>query len=180
MEQKKLKILKPEEYRFIEDKDPEGIYDQKMREDLYWIIEKLGKGIRKGSYAESRLYKRFRNADFGFLLGKNTVTDGVINFEGILQVDGNFKGEIIGASKLIVGETGVVNAKVSTGILICKGMIKGNVTAKDKVEIHSTGALLGDIKTPNLNIKEGAQFKGKCYMTLNLERASKTRKKRRV
>ena len=75
MEQKKLKILKPEEYRFIEDKDPEGIYDQKMREDLYWIIEKLGKGIRKGSYAESRLYKRFRNADFGFLLGKNKGTE---------------------------------------------------------------------------------------------------------
>ena len=44
--------------------------------------------------------------------------------------------------------------------------------------VHSTGALIGNIKTPVLNIKEGAQFKGKCNMTVNLKKISKTRKKR--
>ena len=176
---KKLKILKLEEFRFIEDKDPEGIYDRETRENLYWIIEKLGNGTGKGSFVENRLYKKFRNANFGFLLSKNTVTGGVINFNGVLQVDGNFQGEINGPKSLIVGETGFVTAKIRAGVLICKGIIKGNVTATVKVEVHSTGTLVGDIKMPALNIMEGGQFKGNCQMTLNLKKTPKTRKKRK-
>jgi len=178
MVEKKLKILKPEEYRFIEDKDPRGIYDRETRENLYWIIEKLGSRAARGSYVENRIYKKFRDADFGFLLSRNTVTGGVITFDGVLRVDGNFEGEIAGPQTLIVGETGVVAAKVTAAIVICKGVIRGNVAATRRVEIHATGALLGNIKTPSLNIEEGARFKGKCHMTLNLGKTAKTRKKK--
>jgi hypothetical protein len=43
MVEKKLKNLTLSEYKFLEDKDPQGIYDRETREKLYWIIAKLEK-----------------------------------------------------------------------------------------------------------------------------------------
>lgn len=177
---RKLNVLRLKEYRFIENKDPHGIYDRETRENLYWIIEKLGSNTSKNrSSLENRLYKKFRDADFGFLLSKNTSTNGVITFDGVLCIDGNFEGEIKGPQTLIVGETGIVIANVTADIFILKGTVRGNVVAISKAVIHATAELLGNIKTPCLHIEEGAQFMGKCHMTRNLGKVPKVKRQRK-
>ena len=65
------------------------------------------------------------------------------------------------SDKLIVAEEGAVLADIEAGTVICRGRIRGNIIASQKVEIHSTGKILGDVHTPALIIELGAVLLGR-------------------
>ncbi len=67
----KLTVLTITEYNLIGNKDPNGSYDRKTRENLYWIIEKLRSNTRTLSRLEHRVLEKFTNATFGALEQKN-------------------------------------------------------------------------------------------------------------
>jgi cytoskeletal protein CcmA (bactofilin family) len=73
-------------------------------------------------------------------------------------------GEIFTEDVLIVGEGAEVNAEVSVGSIIIQGTVRGNVTAKRSVEIHSPGRVKGNINTPSLFVEKGVFFDGHCQM----------------
>ena len=98
------------------------------------------------------------------VLGSNAVFKGELNFKNTLCIDGEFEGKLTTSDKLIVAEKGDVRADIEAGIVICKGKIRGNIIASQKVEIHSTGKILGDVMSPALMIELGAVFIGKSYM----------------
>ena len=95
------------------------------------------------------------------VLGSNAVFKGELTFNDTLCIDGEFEGKLTTDDKLIVDEGGVVLADIEAGIVICKGRIRGNITASQKVEIHSTGKILGDVHTPALMIELGAVILGR-------------------
>jgi len=98
------------------------------------------------------------------VLGSNAVFKGELNFKNTLCIDGKFEGKVKTSGELIVAEEGAILAEIEAGIVICKGRIRGNITASQKVEIHSTGKILGDVLSPALMIELGAVFNGKSYM----------------
>ncbi len=87
---------------------------------------------------------------------------GAIAFKEFLRLDGKFEGELRSQGTLVVGENGVIKADIQVGNLIVEGKIYGNVVATDKIELHSTAQLFGDIKASRLIISEGVVFVGKC------------------
>jgi cytoskeletal protein CcmA (bactofilin family) len=97
-------------------------------------------------------------------LGKETVFEGKMTFEGVFRLDGKFEGEIFESGTLIVGETAVVKGKIGVNTLILNGQVEGEVYAKGRVEIHSTGKLHGNLSTPVITIAEGGTFEGNCKM----------------
>ena len=99
------------------------------------------------------------------ILGTNAVFKGELTFKDTLCIDGEFEGKLTTSDKLIVAEQGAVLADIEAGIVICRGKITGNIIASQKVEIHSTGKILGDVHTPALMIELGAVFKGKSNMS---------------
>ena len=99
------------------------------------------------------------------VLGSNAVFKGELTFKDTLCIDGEFEGKLTTSDKLIVAEEGAVLANIEAGTVICRGKITGNVIASQKVEIHSTGKILGDVLTPALMIELGAMFNGKSYMS---------------
>ena len=99
------------------------------------------------------------------VLGANAVFKGELTFKDTLCIDGEFEGKLTTSDKLIVAEQGAVLANIEAGTVICRGKITGNVIASQKVEIHSTGNILGDVHTPALMIELGAVFKGKSNMS---------------
>ena len=98
------------------------------------------------------------------LLGKGSEFEGKLSFEGTVRVDGKLTGEIFTDDVLIVGEGAEVNAEVTVGAIIIQGTVRGNVTAKRSVEIHSPGRVKGNINTPSLFIEKGVFFDGHCQM----------------
>ena len=45
-------------------------------------------------------------------LGKETLFDGKMTFEGVFRLDGKFEGEIFESGTLIVGETAIIKGKI--------------------------------------------------------------------
>jgi cytoskeletal protein CcmA (bactofilin family) len=97
-------------------------------------------------------------------LGKDTVFEGKITFEGVFRLDGRFEGQIFEGGTLIIGETAVVKGKIGVHSIIINGLVEGEVHAKARAEIHSTGKLHGNLFTPILMVNEGGILEGNCKM----------------
>jgi cytoskeletal protein CcmA (bactofilin family) len=97
-------------------------------------------------------------------LGKQTLFEGKMTFEGVFRLDGKFEGEIFESGTLIVGEAASVKGKVGLHTIIINGIVEGEIYAKVRVEIHSTGKVYGNLYAPILTIIEGGIFEGHCKM----------------
>jgi len=95
------------------------------------------------------------------VLGSNAVFKGELTFKDTLCIDGEFEGKLKTSDKLIVAEEGTILADIEAGIVICKGKIRGNIIASQKLEIHSTGKIIGDVHTPALKVELGAVMLGR-------------------
>ena len=94
------------------------------------------------------------------VLGKDVRFKGVVHFEGTVQLDGCFEGEIHTKGILVVGEHAVIRGTISVGTLITSGKIQGTVAASDKVQLLKSSVQIGDVQSPTFSIEEGAYFKG--------------------
>jgi cytoskeletal protein CcmA (bactofilin family) len=97
-------------------------------------------------------------------IGEGTTFKGVLMYEGTIRIDGRVEGEIITEGNLVVGKNAVVEAEIKVGKISINGKVVGSIIAKDVVEIHSSGRVYGDIRTPALVIEEGVIFQGNCQM----------------
>lgn len=103
-------------------------------------------------------------------LGKETVFQGKMTFEGVFRLDGKFEGEIFDSGTLIVGETANIKGKIGLQTLVINGRVDGDILAKARVEIHATGKVYGTLSTPVLTINEGGIFEGSCKMEGGIEK----------
>jgi len=94
------------------------------------------------------------------VLGKDVTFKGIVHFEGTVQLDSCFEGEIHTKGVLVVGEHAVIRGTVSVGTLISSGKIYGTVTASDKVQLLKSAVQIGDVKAPLFSVEEGAYFRG--------------------
>ena len=108
------------------------------------------------------------------LLGKGTEFEGKLTFEGIVRIDGVVRGTISSKDKLIIGETAKVEADITVGTAILCGELRGNIEASQRLEIKSTGKLIGDVYTPVMLMDEGAVLEGVCHMVHDASRSKTT------
>ena len=97
-------------------------------------------------------------------LGEGTDFKGILTFEGTVRVDGKLEGEVYTKDTLIVGESAVVAAEINVHTIVISGIVRGNINATGKIEVHRPGKLFGNVKTPSLYIEEGVIFEGNCAM----------------
>ena len=97
-------------------------------------------------------------------LGKETVFQGKMTFQGVFRLDGKFEGEIFDSGTLIVGEAAAIKGKVGVHTLVILGRVDGEVRAASRTEIHANGILCGNLVTPVLVINEGGLLDGTCTM----------------
>jgi len=102
--------------------------------------------------------------DFDTVLSQDIDFSGTVSFEEPFLIRGNVSGDIDAKGLLVVDEEAVVNASIRTSRIVIKGLVKGNVTASEKVELASTGRLEGDIVTPEISMETGCVFNGHCSM----------------
>ena len=99
------------------------------------------------------------------LLGRGARFEGKLTFEGRVRIDGTLEGEILGDGVLVIGDGADVRANVEVGTLIVRGgTLRGNVAARQLIEIHPEAAVYGDIQAPEIDISKGCVFEGRCTM----------------
>jgi cytoskeletal protein CcmA (bactofilin family) len=98
-------------------------------------------------------------------LGKGAEFFGKLVFKGNVRIDGDFQGEIYGQGSVDVGEGALVKANIAVHSIYIGGEIQGSIEVKERVNIHSTGKLFGDVRTPIFIMEEGALFDGRSHMS---------------
>lgn len=96
-------------------------------------------------------------------LGKNTVFDGVLRFEGAIRIDGLFKGRIEAPKgTLVIGEDARLESNIHVANIIISGEVRGDITADHKIDIQVPGRVFGNIQAPTVVVQEGVVFAGNC------------------
>jgi len=91
--------------------------------------------------------------------------EGKLSFKDTVRIDGCFRGEITSQNTLVVGETGEIMATVRSCSVIVSGTVTGNIFASERLVLHKTARVEGDIEAGTLAIEEGALLNGKLTMS---------------
>ena len=86
------------------------------------------------------------------VLAAGTRFVGQLTAEGDVQIDGRFEGGPLNVTgRLIVGAEGRVEAaQAEVGEAEVLGVFRGTLKARERVRLHSTGRVLGDILSPRV------------------------------
>ncbi len=85
---------------------------------------------------------------------------GSVESHGNARIDGKVEGSISIAGDLVIGQSAILQANVEAQTISIAGEVRGNVKAKDLLELASSSRLYGDINTKQLKIDQGARFVG--------------------
>jgi cytoskeletal protein CcmA (bactofilin family) len=102
--------------------------------------------------------------DGSTLIGESFLVHGNLHGDEDLTVRGRVEGTLTLTRTLVIEPTGVVKAEVQVKTCVISGLVVGNVTATESVEITKEGRMVGDISAPRVIIVDGASFRGRIDM----------------
>jgi len=99
---------------------------------------------------------------------KESIIAAGLNFEGKIEgsghvrISGKFKGDVQVDGTLTV-ETGAhLAGAVRAAAVVVAGEIEGNIEGAQRVELHQSGVVNGDISAGSLTVADGARMRGKA------------------
>ena len=106
----------------------------------------------------------FRKTDrFEVLIGSGSESKGNIRAAGTVKIEGRHAGNVA-ADFIIIVEKAFVRGDVHTRTAIIGGVVEGNISADELVEIKGTGRLDGAIYSRRLTVAEGGVFNGDAHL----------------
>ena len=106
----------------------------------------------------------YKNDQMGALLGRGSRFEGKLTFEGTVQVDGEFYGDIESAGHLVVTESAKIEGTVQVASAQVSGEINGTITTKGLLDLRATARVLGELNVQSLTVEKGAFFQGEVKM----------------
>jgi cytoskeletal protein CcmA (bactofilin family) len=124
----------------------------------------------------------FSNSSAGTArLGSTLHVKGEITGNEDLLIDGSVEGLVqLEDRKLTVGASAKVTADVIAREVVVYGNVKGNLRARDRIEIKKDGSVVGDLTTARISIEDGAYFKGSIEIDKTGDDADKASRSSKV
>jgi cytoskeletal protein CcmA (bactofilin family) len=97
-------------------------------------------------------------------IGPTIIIRGRLKVDENLTVKGRIEAELSSSKAIIIENSGIVKADVRVHSAKVSGVLVGNVTAEEKIEIAPDGRVVGDLRAPRIVINDGAAFRGKIDM----------------
>jgi cytoskeletal protein CcmA (bactofilin family) len=124
-------------------------------------IHVLKETANVGAGPSARIPSLATPAQAGSRLGAGLHIRGEISGNEDLFVNGSIDGLIqMEGGKLTVGAGAQVAADILAAEIVVYGEVKGNLCARDRIEIKTDGSVLGELTTSRITIEDGAYFKG--------------------
>ena len=89
---------------------------------------------------------------------------GDMECSGVLKIEGTVEGTIRGARQVLLGRQGIVKGDIETREAVIGGQVEGAIHALERVEIQGTAAVVGNVHTKTIVIREGGQINGAVRM----------------
>lgn len=102
------------------------------------------------------------------VIGRGITIKGNLSGAEELVVEGGVEGHIALKNHLTIKETGRITADIVTESLLVHGQVSGNIEANDVVSLSAEASVVADIRAPRVVIEDGARFKGKIDMDVEL------------
>jgi cytoskeletal protein CcmA (bactofilin family) len=97
-------------------------------------------------------------------IGPTIIIKGKLRSDEDLIVRGRIDAEISSSKALFVENSGIVKANIKVKSARISGVLVGNVTAEELVEIAPDGRMVGDLTAPKIILNDGAAFRGRIDM----------------
>ncbi|HWE30641.1 MAG TPA: polymer-forming cytoskeletal protein [Polyangia bacterium] len=97
-------------------------------------------------------------------IGPTIIIKGKLRSDEDLIVKGRIEAEISSSKALLVENSGIIKANIRVKSARISGVLVGNVTAEELVEIAPDGRMVGDLTAPKIIINDGAAFRGRIDM----------------
>ena len=96
------------------------------------------------------------------IIGADTHIKGDMTFDGAAKLLGTFEGKITAKGDLHIADGATCRAVVEAGRVTVDGVVDGNISARERVELTSKAKVKGDLVAARLLVAEGASFTGHC------------------
>jgi cytoskeletal protein CcmA (bactofilin family) len=131
------------------------------------LKESFGMGSAGGEITMTDIHNDIlEDDDFDTILSRDIDFSGALTFDKSFLIRGKFSGTIEAGGLLMIDEGALVDAVISVSQVIIRGTVKGDIYAKEKVEIAATGRLTGNVSAPegSFIMEHGCMFNGNCIM----------------
>ena len=98
-------------------------------------------------------------ANSASIITPGTSIKGEIRCDGNILINGEFEGDIISQSEVVVGKSGNVRGQIQAQKLLVSGMFSGNYMG-EVIDIMPYGKVYGDVTVNNIVIEPNAVFEG--------------------
>ncbi len=98
------------------------------------------------------------------VIGQGIIIEGDISSDEAVVVAGTVRGKLTVDGPVTIEPGAVVEADIGASSLSVGGLVTGNVSATERVDLLHGGRLVGDVKAARLTIADGAVFKGNVDM----------------
>lgn len=102
------------------------------------------------------------------IIGRGTVIEGNVQAEGDLVIEGVVKGDVTTKTKLVAGPSAIIDGNILAQHAEIAGRVQGTVKALGLLVINSSGTILGDVITKDLNVESGSTFNGRLQVGGNI------------
>ncbi len=85
---------------------------------------------------------------------------GTISAAEDLIVQGRVEGKILSEATLVVDTQAIVEGEILARHVVIRGVVVGDVSGVEGIEVAPTGQVLGDLKTRRLALKAGGRVSG--------------------
>ena len=96
----------------------------------------------------------------GAIITDQVELKGSLAFDGNLEFNGHFEGEIISGGTLLIGADAILKGDIQANKVILHGKMHGNISATESVEVCNRAQFFGDVRTGKFIVAEGASFCG--------------------
>jgi len=116
----------------------------------------------------------------GSTIGQRVQINGTVVSDEDLEIVGKVEGTIHTRKGLRVAREAEVKAVIHGTEVLVEGTVNGDINASEKLVLGATAMLTGNIKTPSLQIRDGAFFRGQVTMQQPDRVVDKPKKKAQV
>lgn len=96
------------------------------------------------------------------LIAADLTIEGKIEGSGHIRIAGKFKGDVNVQGDLTIETGAKLNGGVRAKKVTIAGELEGNIEAASRVELLSSGVIIGDLKAGSLTVAAGSRMRGQA------------------
>ena len=86
---------------------------------------------------------------------------GEMHSTGVVRIEGKVEGNVRVDGQVLVANGGLIEGDVFTRQSSIAGEVHGSIVARERVELHATARVHGDLTSPRLAVQEGGVVVGR-------------------